>query len=140
MAPKVDVKRSMTRHRTWVNNAVNRAVKFIGDRPDGLTTSWAHGAAKELIEEIRENLASMVKKWTKVFEPQLEEDDPDNLLDEWDNNVHDISERAKNTIDELGKGIETFLTLAFKDHVTSWSWFAIVFDNFLVDDDMPNFD
>ena len=94
MPPKVNVKRSMTSHTTWVNNAVNRAVKFIGDRPDGLTTSSAEWA-KELIEQIEEKLASMVKKWTDVFKPQLEVEDPDNLLVEWDNNVHDISNKAK---------------------------------------------
>ena len=32
------------------------------------------------------------------------------------------------------------MTLAFKSHLTRWSRFAIVFDNFLVDDDMLNFD
>ena len=63
MAPKVDMKRSMTSHRTWVNDAIKRAEKFIGDNPDGLTTSGDQEAAKELIEEIGKNLASMVKKW-----------------------------------------------------------------------------
>ena len=38
MAPKVDMKRSMTSHRTWVNDAIKRAEKFIGDNPDGLTS------------------------------------------------------------------------------------------------------
>ena len=110
MPPKVNVKRSMTSHRTWVNNAINRAEKFIGDHPNGLTNSNAHKAAEEQIEEIKEKLASMENKWTDVCVPQLEEEDPDNLLDDWDHNVQDISKQAKNTIDELGKGIETFIT------------------------------
>ena len=108
MAPKVDVKRSMTRHRTWVDMAINRAERFIGDHPDGLTTSSAHKAAEEQIEEIKEKLASMEDKWTDVCVPQLEEEDPDGLLDEWDQNVQDISKQAENTIDELGKTVEAF--------------------------------
>ena len=110
MAPKIDVKRSMTSHRAWVNDAIKWAEKFLGDRPDGITTSWAHEAAKELIEEIGEKLARMVKRWTDVYKPQLEEDDPDNLLDEWDNDVHDISRQAENTIDELRKALRIFET------------------------------
>ena len=73
MAPKIDVKRSMTSHRAWVNDAIKWAEKFLGDRPDGITTSWAHEAAKELIEEIQEKLARMVKRWTDVYKPQLED-------------------------------------------------------------------
>ena len=110
MATKVDIKKSMTSHRTWVTNAINRAEKFIGDHPNGLTNSNAHKAAEEQIEEIKEKLASMENKWTDVCVPQLEEEDPDNLLDDWDHNVQDISKQAKNTIDELRKGIETFIT------------------------------
>ena len=110
MATKVNIKRSMASHRTYVNNAIKRAEKFIADHPNGLTNSHAHKTAEEQIDEIKEYLASMKKKWTDVFLPQLEVDDPDSLLDVWDNTVQDISNQAKNTIDELGKGIETFLT------------------------------
>ena len=70
MPPKVDMKRSMTSHRTWVNDAISRAEKFIGD----------------------------------------------GLLDECDHNVHDTSQQAENTIDELRKAIKTFVT---KGAVTS---------------------
>ena len=56
MAPKVDMKGSMTSHRTWVKDAIKRAEKFMGDNPDGLITSGDQEAAKELIEEIEENL------------------------------------------------------------------------------------
>ena len=110
MPPKVNVKRSMTSHRTWVNNAINRAEKFIGDHPNGLTNSNAHKAAEEQIEEIKEKLASMAKKWTDVFVPQLEVEDPDNLLADWDHNVHDISKQAENTIDELRKVLKDYET------------------------------
>ena len=110
MPPKVDIKRSMTSHRTWVNDAINRAEKFIGDNPDGLTTSGDHKAAEELIEKIKEKLVSMENKWTDVFAPQLEEEDPDSLYDDWDHNVHDVSKQAENTIDELRKAIKTFVT------------------------------
>ena len=108
MAPKVDLKRSMTSHRTWVNNAVLRAEKFIGDNADGLTTLGDKMVAERLIEKIEEKLTSMEKKWTDVFVPQLEVEDPDSLYDEWDNNVHDISKQAENCIDELRKAIKTF--------------------------------
>ena len=104
------VKSSMTSHSTWVNTAINRAERFIGDHPDGLTTSRDQEAAKGLIEEIGGELASMVMTWTEAFKPQLEEEDPDNLLDEWDDNVHDISNRAENTIDELRKALKIFET------------------------------
>ena len=110
MAAKVDIKKSMTSHRTWVNDAIKRAEKFLGDNPDGLITTGDQEAAEELIEDVDGELFSMVKKWTKVFEPQLEVEDPDNLLDEWDNNVHDISNRAENTIDELRKALKIFET------------------------------
>ena len=110
MAAKVDIKRSMTSHRTWVNDAIKRAEKFLGDNPDGLITTGDQEAAEELIEDVDGELFSMVKKWTKVFEPQLEVEDPDNLLDEWDDNVHDISNRAENTIDELRKALKIFET------------------------------
>ena len=100
----------MTRRRSWVNDAINWAEKFIGDHSDGLTTSYAHRAAKELIEEIEEKLAIMVKKWTDDFVPQLEKEDPDDLLVEWNNNVHDISRQAENTIDELRKALKNFET------------------------------
>ena len=110
MAPKVDLKRSMTSHRTWVNDAVLRAEKFIGDNTDGLTTLGDKMVAERLIEKIEEKLTSMEKKWTDVFVPQLEVEDPDSLYDEWDNNVHDISKQAENCIDELRKAIKTFET------------------------------
>ena len=100
MAAKVDIKKSMTSHRTWVNDAIKRAEKFLGDNPDGLATTGDQEATKELIEKIKEKLASMEKKWTDVFVPQLEVEDPDNLLVEWDHNVHDISKQAENTIEE----------------------------------------
>ena len=111
MATKaVNVKRVMTSHRTWVTDAINRAEKFIGDHPNGLTNSNAHRAAEERIEKIKGKLASMESKWTDVCLPQLEEEDPDGLLDLWDGHVHDISKQAENTIDELEKGIEIFIT------------------------------
>ena len=110
MAPKVDMKRSMTSHRTWVNDAIKRAEKFMGDNPDGLITSGDQEATKELIEEIKEKFASMAKKWTDVFVPQLEVEDPDKLLVAWDSHVHDISNQAKNTIDELRKALKIFET------------------------------
>ena len=50
----------------------------------------------------------MEKKWTDVFIPQLEDDDPDNLYDDWDFNVHDTSKQAENAIDELDKAIKAF--------------------------------
>ena len=100
----------MTRRRSWVNDAINWAEKFIGDHSDGLTNSYAHGAAKELIEKIEGKLAIMVKKWTDDFVPQLEKEDPDDLLVEWNNNVHDISRQAENTIDELRKALKNFET------------------------------
>ena len=78
---------------------IKRAERFIGGHPDGLITSGDQEAAEELIEDIGGELASMVKMWTEEFEPQLEVEDPDDLLDEWDDNVHDISNRAENTID-----------------------------------------
>ena len=65
---------------------------------------------KELIEEIEGKLAIMVKKWTDDFVPQLEKEDPDDLLVEWNNNVHDISRQAENTIDELRKALKNFET------------------------------
>ena len=88
---KVDLKKSMTSHWTWVNNAIGRAEKFIGDNPDGLATSRDVKKAKELIGKIKEKLSNMEKKWTDVFVPQLEDDDPDNLYDDWDFNVHNTS-------------------------------------------------
>ena len=109
MATKVDIKKSMTSHRTYVNNAIKRAEKFIADHPNGLTNARAHKNAEKQIEEIEEYLANMEKKWTDVFLPQLEVEDPDNLFEVWDNNVQDVSNQAKNVIDELEKGIETFL-------------------------------
>ena len=81
----------------------------MGDNPDGLTTSGDQKVAERLIEKIEENIANMKKKWTDVFVPQLEEEDPNNLLGEWDDKVHDISEQAENTIDELRKAIKTFI-------------------------------
>ena len=87
MAPKIDVKRSMTSHRAWVNDAIKWAEKFMGGNPDGLTTSGDQEAAKGLIENIEGKLARMVKRWTDVYKPQLEEEDPDDLLDEWYDNV-----------------------------------------------------
>ena len=101
---KVDLKKSMTSHRTWVNNAIGRAEKFIGDNPTGLTTPRHIRDAKELIEKIKEKLANMEKKWTDVFVPQLEDNDPENLHDDWDHNVHDTSKQA----DGLKKAIYTF--------------------------------
>ena len=101
MATKVDIKKSMTSHRTWVNDAIKRAEKFLGDNPDSLATTGDQEAAKELIEKIKEKLASLEKKWTDVFAPQLEVEDPNKLLDVWDGHVHDISKQAENTIDEL---------------------------------------
>ena len=50
----------------------------------------------------------MEKKWTDVFVPQLEDDDPDNLYDDWDFNVHNTSKQAENAIDELDKAIKAF--------------------------------
>ena len=116
MPAKVDMKRSMTSHNTWVKDSINRAERFMGDNPDGLTTSGDQKVAERLIEKIEENIANMKKKWTDVFVPQLEEEDPNNLLGEWDDKVHDISEQAENTIDELRKAIKTFVT---KSAVTS---------------------
>ena len=52
---KVDLKKSMTSHQTWVNDAVGWAEKFIGDNPDGLTSPWDVTIAKELIGKIKEN-------------------------------------------------------------------------------------
>ena len=108
MATKVNVKRSMTSHRSWVNDAIKWAKEFLKDNPDGLITTGDQEATEKLIEEIKGELASMVMTWTEVFEPRLEEDDPDNLLDEWDHNVQDISKQAENTIDELRKTVEAF--------------------------------
>ena len=45
MATKVNIKRSMASHRTYVNNAIKRAEKFIADHPNGLTNSHAHKTA-----------------------------------------------------------------------------------------------
>ena len=101
MATKVDMKRSMTSHRSWVNEAITRAEKFIGDYPGGLITTGDQEATKELIEKIKGKLASMEKKWNDVFVPQLEKDDPDKILVEWDSHVHDTSKQAENTIDNL---------------------------------------
>ena len=92
MAPKVDMKGPMTSHRAWVNGVIKRAEKFLGGNPDGLITSGNQEAAKELIEEI---------------ELAIEEV---NLLVEWYDNVHDISRRAENTIDELRKALKIFET------------------------------
>ena len=100
----------MTRRRSWVNDAINWAEKFIGDYPGGLITTGDQEATKELIEKIKGKLASMEKKWNDVFVPQLEKDDPDKILVEWDSHVHDISNQAKNTIHELRKAIKKFET------------------------------
>ena len=98
----------MTSHQTWVNDAVGWAEKFIEDNPDGLTTPWDETIAKELIGKIKEKLSNMEKKWTNVFLPQLEADDPGILYADWDLNVHDTSKQAENSIDELNKAIKTF--------------------------------
>ena len=95
MATKVDMKRSMTSHRSWVNDAIRRAEKFIGDYPGGLVTTGDQEATKKLIEKIEDKLASMEKKWNDVFVPQLEVDDPDKILVEWDSHVHDTSNKSK---------------------------------------------
>ena len=92
MAPKIDMKGPMTSHRAWVNGVIKRAEKFLGGNPDGLITSGNQEAAKELIEEI---------------ELAIEEV---NLLVEWYDDVHDISRRAENTIDELRKALKIFET------------------------------
>ena len=110
MATKVNVKRSMASHRTWVNDAIKWAEKFLGDNPDGLITTGDQEATKKLIETIEDKLASMEKKWNDVFVPQLEADDPDKILVEWDGHVHDISNQAKNTIHELRKAIKKYET------------------------------
>ena len=80
MAAKVDIKKSMTSHRTWVNDAIKRAEKFLGDNPDGLVTTGDQEATKKLIEKIEDKLANLEKKWNDVFVPQLEVEDPDNIL------------------------------------------------------------
>ena len=79
-------------HRAWVNNVIKRAEKFLGGNPDGLITSGNQEAAKDLIEEM---------------ELAIEEI---NVLVEWYNDVHDISRRVENTIDELRKALKNFET------------------------------
>ena len=108
MAAKVDIKKSMTSHRTWVNDAIKRAEKFLGDNPDGLVTTGDQEATKKLIEKIEDKLASLEKKWNDVFVPQLEVEDPNKLLDVWDGHVHDVSKQAENTIDELRRVLKNY--------------------------------
>ena len=74
MPPK-DPKKSIRSHKTWVTNAVGRAEEFLGEHPDGLVNPRNVKDAEELIEEIKEKLSSMEKKWTDVLSPQLEADE-----------------------------------------------------------------
>ena len=106
----VDLKRSMTSHNTWVNDSIKRAKKFIDDNPDGLSTPGDRKVAERLIGKIEENITNMKTKWTTVFEPELEKDDPNDLFDEWDQKVHDADQKAENQIDELRAAIKTFET------------------------------
>ena len=92
---KVDPKRSVRSHKNWITNAVGRAEEFLGEHPDGLTTPRDVKDAEELVEEIKEKLSSLEKKWTDVLSPQLEADDPDGLFDVLDSDVLDTSELAK---------------------------------------------
>ena len=110
MGPKVDLKRSMTSHKNWVNDAIQRAVKFMGNNPDGLCTPGDQKVAERLVEKMEENIASMKSKWTDVFLPQLEKEDPNNLFDEWDEKVLDTSKEAENQIDVLRAAIKAFVT------------------------------
>ena len=63
MATKVNIKRSMASHRTYVNDAIKRAEKFIADHPNGLTNSHAHKVAEKQIEEIEEGFAKVAVRF-----------------------------------------------------------------------------
>ena len=66
---KVDPKRSIRSHKSWVTNAVGRAEEFLGEHPDGLATSRDVKDVEELVEKVKEKLSNMEKKWTDVFLP-----------------------------------------------------------------------
>ena len=105
---KVDPKRSIRSHKSWVTNAVGRAEKFLGGHPNGLTTPRQVKDAEKLVVEIEEKLSSLEKKWTDVLAPQLEADDPDGLFDVLDSEVHDTSEVAKKSVNGLRREVKTF--------------------------------
>ena len=105
---KVDPKKSIRSHKTWVTDAIGRAGEFLGEHPDGLATSEDVKDAEELVEEIREKLSNMEKKWTDVLSPQLEANDPDGLFDDLDSDVHDTSEVAKKSINGLKRAVKIF--------------------------------
>ena len=107
MPPK-DPKKSIRSHKTWVTNAVGRAEEFLGEHPDGLVNPRNVKDAEELIEEIKEKLSSMEKKWTDVLSPQLEADDPDGLFDVLDSDVLDTCELAKKWINGLKRAVQIF--------------------------------
>ena len=107
MPPK-DPKKSVRSHKNWVTNAVGRAEEFLGEHPDGLTTPRDVKDAEELVEEIKEKLSSLEKKWTDVLSPQLEANDPDGLFDDLDSDVHDTSEVAKKSINGLKTAVKIF--------------------------------
>ena len=105
---KVDPKRSIRSHKSWVTNAVGRAEKFLGTHPNGLTTPRHAKDAEELIAEIKEKLSGLEKKWTDVLSPQLQADDPDGLFDTLDADVLDTSELANTWITGLKNAVGDF--------------------------------
>merc|ERR1712001_288714 len=80
----------------------------LGEHPNGLASPRDIKVAEELIEEIKEKLSSLEKKWTDVLSPQLQADDPDGLFDGLDSDVLDTSELANTWITGLKNAVGDF--------------------------------
>merc|ERR1712001_569026 len=80
----------------------------LGEHPNGLASPRDIKVAEELIEEIKEKLSSLEKKWTDVLSPQLQADDPDGLFDGLDSDVLDTSELANTWITGLKNAVEDY--------------------------------
>ena len=103
MAP--NPKKSLTKYSSLCDEKVNKALKFIDDNKDGLTTRTLP-IAEAHAKVIQDQFSKMEKKWQDDFMDEVMDDDT--LYDELSNMVKIASTKVEKCVDKLTKILKEY--------------------------------